>query len=121
MARMCDRLARVTPLARARVAELKRIYLEGQAAELGAANPYHGQTVLASVWRAGYRRMLDDAIANSPAMQAYLRRGAGRQMAHSGRTALCAPGRCAGLVTVAAPKSLHSYFDLKNPDRPTGG
>jgi hypothetical protein len=55
------------------VDEVKRVYAEGQAAEVGAENPYRGQIVLASVWMSGYRRMLDDAIANSPAMQAYLR------------------------------------------------
>jgi hypothetical protein len=81
----------MTPVARARVAELKRAHAEGRAADIGDLNPYRGQIVSAAVWRAGYRRMLEDAIANSPAMQAYLRRGAGRQIAHSGRTALSAP------------------------------
>jgi hypothetical protein len=70
-------------MGRALVEELKRIHAEGRAAPVGASNPYHGQRVNAAIWRAGYRRMLDDAIANSPAMQAYLRRGAGRQMAHA--------------------------------------
>jgi hypothetical protein len=54
------------------VDEAKRVYAEGQAAEIGADNPYRGQMVLASVWRAGYRKMLDDMLANSPARQAYL-------------------------------------------------
>lgn len=55
------------------VDEVKRVYAEGQAAEVGAENPYRGQIVLASVWMTGYRRMLDDKLANSPARQAYLR------------------------------------------------
>jgi hypothetical protein len=55
------------------VAELKRVYAEGRAAKVGADNPYRGRMVLAAVWRAGYRDMLDDMIANSPARQAYLR------------------------------------------------
>ena len=57
----------------ARVAELKRIYAEGAAANVGAANPYYGQLVNAAVWRGGYRRMLDAMLANSEARQAYLR------------------------------------------------
>jgi hypothetical protein len=69
-----------------RVAELKRVYAEGQAAGVGNVNPYHGQIVLASVWRAGYRRMLDDMLANSPARQVYLRRAAGRQSHRDGAT-----------------------------------
>jgi hypothetical protein len=56
------------------VAELKHIYAEGLAANLSAANPYHGQIVLAAVWRSGYRRMLDNILAKSLAHQAYLRR-----------------------------------------------
>jgi hypothetical protein len=56
----------------ARAADLKRIYAEGLAAEVGAANPYYGQRVNAAVWRFGYRRMLDEKMANSPARQAYL-------------------------------------------------
>ena len=56
-----------------RVAELKRVHAEGRTAEIGARNPYHGRIVLAAVWRGGYRRMLDDMLANSPARQAYLR------------------------------------------------
>jgi hypothetical protein len=61
------------PVARAqRVAEIKRAHVEGQAADVGAQNPYRGQIVLAAVWRAGYRRMLDDMLANSPARQAFL-------------------------------------------------
>jgi hypothetical protein len=56
-----------------RVAELKRVHAEGRSAELGAQNPYYGRIVLAAVWRAGYRRMLDDMLARSPARQAYLR------------------------------------------------
>jgi hypothetical protein len=55
-----------------RVDELKRIHAEGRAAHVGAANPYHGQLVNAAMWMGGYRRMLDDMIANSPAMQPYL-------------------------------------------------
>jgi hypothetical protein len=56
------------------VEEIKRVYAEGRAAKIGAANPYRGQMVLASVWMSGYRKMLDDMLANSPARQAYLRR-----------------------------------------------
>jgi hypothetical protein len=56
-----------------RVAELKRVHAEGRAAELGADNPYRGRIVLAAVWMGGYRRMLDDRMAKSPARQAYLR------------------------------------------------
>jgi hypothetical protein len=57
-----------------RVDELKRIHAEGRAADVGAPNPYRGQLVNAAVWRGGYRRMLDDMLAKSPARQAYLRR-----------------------------------------------
>jgi DNA/RNA-binding domain of Phe-tRNA-synthetase-like protein len=57
-----------------RVVELRRIRAEGMAAPVGAVNPYWGQLVLAAVWRTGYRQMLDDMLANSPARQAYLRR-----------------------------------------------
>jgi hypothetical protein len=53
----------------ARVAELKRVYAEGLAAGVGAPNPYRGQRVNAAVWRGGYRRMLDEMIANSRARQ----------------------------------------------------
>lgn len=59
-----------------RAGEVRRIYAEGLAADVGVANPYYGQRVNATVWRAGYRRMLDEAIANGPAMRAYLQ---GRQ------------------------------------------
>jgi hypothetical protein len=63
------------PLARAqRVDELKRVYAEGQAAGVGAVNPYRRQIVLAAVWRAGYRRMLDTMIANSPARRRWAAR-----------------------------------------------
>lgn len=55
------------------VDDVKRVYAEGRAAEVGSANPYRGQMVLASVWMSGYRKMLDDMLANSPARQAYLR------------------------------------------------
>jgi hypothetical protein len=55
------------------VAELKRVHAEGRAAKVGAANPYRGRRVLAAVWRSGYRKMLDDMLAMSPARQAYLR------------------------------------------------
>lgn len=72
-------IARMTPVARARVAELKRAHAEGRAADIGDLNPYRGQIVLAAVWRGGYRRMLDDMRANAPARQAFLRRAAGRQ------------------------------------------
>jgi hypothetical protein len=41
------------------VADLKRVYAEGLAASVGAANPYRGRMVLAAVWQHGYRRMLD--------------------------------------------------------------
>jgi hypothetical protein len=60
----------VTP----RVAELKRIYGEGRAADVGAPNPYRGQRVNAAVWRGGYRRMLDGMLASSPARQKFLLR-----------------------------------------------
>ncbi len=55
------------------VDQIKRVYAEGRGAEVGAENPYRGHVFLASVWMSGYRKMLDDKIANSPAMQAYLR------------------------------------------------
>jgi hypothetical protein len=57
-----------------RVAELKRIHAEGRSADLGARNPYRGRIVLAAVWMGGYRRMLDDMMANSPARRAWLAR-----------------------------------------------
>src|SRR4051812_48270027 len=72
--RMRARIARMPQVARMlRVAELKRVHAEGRAAKVGAANPYRGQIVNAAVWRGGYRRMLDDKLAKSPARQAYLR------------------------------------------------
>jgi hypothetical protein len=58
----------------ARVQELKRVYTEGQAADVGASNPYYGQIVNAAVWRGGYRHMLDDMIANSPARRRWVAR-----------------------------------------------
>lgn len=58
---------------RTTVAELKSVHAEGRAAELGALNPYRGRVVLAAVWMGGYRRMLEDMMANSPARQAFLR------------------------------------------------
>ena len=57
-----------------RVDELKRIYADGRAAELGAANPYRGRIVLAAVWMGGYRRMLDDRMAKSPARRRWVAR-----------------------------------------------
>jgi hypothetical protein len=56
---------------------LKRIHAEGRAASVGAPNPYRGQRVNAAVWRGGYRRMLDDMIAESLARQAYRQRSGG--------------------------------------------
>jgi hypothetical protein len=73
----------------ARVAELKGIYAEGLAANVGAANPYYGQRVNAAMWRAGYRRMLDEKMANSPARQAYLRARAAQKPGASRPTGTC--------------------------------
>jgi hypothetical protein len=64
---MLDAVGRTT------IAELKTVHAEGRAAEVGAPNPYRGRIVLAAVWMGGYRRMLDDMMAKSPARQAYLR------------------------------------------------
>lgn len=55
-----------------RVEELKQIHAEGQAAKIGAPNPYRGQIVNAAVWMSGYRKMLDARLelgraANFPA------------------------------------------------------
>jgi hypothetical protein len=58
----------------ARVAELNRVHAEGLAAGVGAVNPYRGQRVNAAVWRGGYRRMLDDMMANSPARRRWVAR-----------------------------------------------
>jgi hypothetical protein len=58
-----------------RVAELKRIHAEGRAAGVSARNPYRGQIVLASVWRGGYRLMLDAMIADSVARQRWMASG----------------------------------------------
>lgn len=70
-----SRRAGIAPMVTAeRVAELKRIYAEGLAADVGTMNPYYGQMVNAAVWRGGYRRMLDDKLANSPARQQWLAR-----------------------------------------------
>jgi hypothetical protein len=69
-----------------RVDELKLVYAEGRAADVGSPNPYRGQMVLAAVWLGDYRRMLDDMLANSPARQAFLRRAAGRQSHQHGGT-----------------------------------
>lgn len=54
--------------------ETLRARREGRTAEIGAANPYDGDTtpVLARVWRAGYREMLADRLRTSPARQQYL-------------------------------------------------
>jgi hypothetical protein len=57
-----------------RVDELKRVRGEGLAADVGAANPYYGQIVNAAVWRFGYRRMLDDKLAKSPAHRRWVAR-----------------------------------------------
>ena len=65
---MIDGVSRTT------VAELKRVHAEGRAAPVGTSNPYRGRIVLAAVWMGGYRRMLDDMLAKSPARQAFLRR-----------------------------------------------
>ncbi|PND55533.1 hypothetical protein CRM90_22550 [Mycobacterium sp. ENV421] len=54
-----------------RVVDVKRIYAEGLAASVGAANPYYGQRVNAAVWRGGYRRMLDAMLASSPARRGW--------------------------------------------------
>lgn len=56
------------------VIEILNARRAGLAAPLGAANPYDGNTtpVLAQMWRAGYRQMLADRLATSPARQAYL-------------------------------------------------
>jgi hypothetical protein len=66
--------AAIALMATARVAEVQRIYAEGLAADVGAANPYYGQLVNAAVWRFGYRKMLDEKMANSPAERAWLAR-----------------------------------------------
>jgi hypothetical protein len=58
-----------------RVAELKRAHAAGWAAEVGARNPYYGQIVLAAIWMGGYRRMLDETLANSPARRRWAARG----------------------------------------------
>lgn len=55
------------------VDEIRKAYAEGLANTPGAVNPYVGRIVLAASWRAGYRKMLDEKVANSPARQAYLR------------------------------------------------
>lgn len=62
----------VSDIDHARVAELKRVHAEGRTADVGAANPYRGQRVNAAVWMGGYRRMLDDMIANSPVRRRWL-------------------------------------------------
>jgi hypothetical protein len=59
-----------------RVDELKRVHAEGRSARVGDANPYYGQIVLAAVWRGGYRRMLDDMLANSSARLQWIARNA---------------------------------------------
>ena len=38
--------------------KFKRVYAEGRGAEVGEANLYRGQMVLAAVWLGGHRRML---------------------------------------------------------------
>lgn len=62
-----------TPAAATTVAELKTAYAEGLAAKVGAENPYRSRMTLAAAWRTGYRKMLDEMLANSPARQAFLR------------------------------------------------
>jgi hypothetical protein len=66
-----------------RVDELKRVYGEGLAADVGDANPYRatpasfdapasGSIVDAVAWRSGYRRMLDTMVVNLGERRAYL-------------------------------------------------
>jgi hypothetical protein len=54
-----------------RVDDVLCAHAEGRAAAVGAANPYVGRRVLATVWLHGY--MLRDMLDASPARQAYLR------------------------------------------------
>lgn len=55
-------------------AELIEARQAGLAAEPGASNPYAGLELptLGLMWRHGYRQMLADRLATSPARQAYL-------------------------------------------------
>ncbi|MCV6981435.1 hypothetical protein H7I53_14515 [Mycolicibacterium pulveris] len=59
--------------------EIKRVHAEGLAAAVGTPNPYRGRRSLAVAWMTGYRKMLDDMLANSPARQAYLREHPGER------------------------------------------
>jgi hypothetical protein len=73
----------MAPVARAqRVAELKRMHAEGQAADVGAPNPHRGQIVNAAVWRMGYRRMLDRMLDDAPARRERLQREAAERRRH---------------------------------------
>ncbi|WP_166436371.1 ribosome modulation factor [Tsukamurella asaccharolytica] len=56
------------------VIEILNARRAGLVAEPGTSNPYDGNItpVLAQMWRAGYRQMLADRLATSPARQAYL-------------------------------------------------
>jgi hypothetical protein len=56
-----------------RVDDVLRAHAEGRAAAVGAANPYVGRRVLATIWLHGYMLMLRDMLNASPARQAYLR------------------------------------------------
>jgi len=50
-----------------------RALAEGRAAEVGASNPYAGQSLaLAKMWRRGYQTMLTERVYSSPSMQPYL-------------------------------------------------
>jgi hypothetical protein len=56
-----------------------RALAEGRAAEVGALNPYAGQSLaLAGLWMRGYKAMLLERIYSRPSMQPYLHARAAR-------------------------------------------
>lgn len=52
---------------------------EGRAAEIGASNPYAGESlVLAKMWMRGYMSMANERFYSRPSMQPYLKARAER-------------------------------------------
>lgn len=56
--------------------DYKAAVVAGRAAQIGDANPYSGQGILADLWRSGYLRMLEQWLSDAPARQAALRKAA---------------------------------------------
>lgn len=62
---------------RVTAAELLQIRALGRRAAISDPNPYQGDVVRATMWRAGYNEMIEDQFERSPARQAFLRASRG--------------------------------------------